>query len=624
MSRVSRISALSLLFFSSVGVVYAAPFHPEGVLAADEMPTKVLTVEEIQNEPRLQEKRTVTVVGKPMEELLKQLESEGIVLTCSVTCQDQKVDLRLKDRPLREIMTALAELVPGNWQKRGENHYELVMDSEAVDKRRRWWLLFERGRVAGLQAYRDQALKSMRGGKPEGDFKDAELFDEMAARAGFFGALPSDLQKRIADNLNEKILFTPRGSGMITSSDDEVGVDMRLSELPPEAQTMIRNRVNGISLRQVDLGDPTIRFCNLGVSVSANVVSGSGNRAWSGQVFNMSVREPSLSDGMEVLAELEQRRLPEKVAKLGDRAPRLWQQLAAFQESRVWQNAAPAIPAPRHMRVPPPLRPEVMAIIAEALDLEYISDYYSKSGGAFTPDEEKSLRDYLSKLRSDLPSLNAAADESLNNHAKQFDVSWKRATSGVVLVRNNRWYRDDRLEVPAPFLRRNFPVFRAAMRAWSDGVAGWRKQTPTPTGLLSPPEHYRERLDFEADVNASLTMWQIANGLRWAVPEEYWTKPAPTEIVDGRSFRHTPTPLHMAADAILNRRLFLPFYRSLDGGGRGLLLRGQLPFAGLPLALRDDALALSSAGSLPEDMLGGATLGTDGGMRRLRLTPAKP
>ena len=40
--------------------------------------------------------------------------------------------------------------------------------------------------------------------------------------------------------------------------------------------------------------------------------------------------------------------------------------------------------------------------------------------------------------------------------AAKRDISWKRTADGLVLIRNNRWYRDDDLEVPQPLLRRWF------------------------------------------------------------------------------------------------------------------------------------------------------------------------
>jgi hypothetical protein len=94
--------------------------------------------------------------------MLKEWEDEGITLTCSVTCRDQKIQIHLKDRPLHEIMNAVADLLPGAWEKRGEHHYELVMDRDALDRRRQWWLLFERARSAGLQSYRDKASSDAR------------------------------------------------------------------------------------------------------------------------------------------------------------------------------------------------------------------------------------------------------------------------------------------------------------------------------------------------------------------------------------------------------------------------------------------------------------------------------
>lgn len=625
MLQVSRVALGCLSFLISVGTSLGISSPHANIAYAqdgDSAQRPVLTPESLRQNPDLQVRRSAHGIGVPLGEMLQQWEGGGITLTCSVTCRDQKIQIHFKDRPLHEIMNAVADLLLGTWEKRGEHHYELVMDRDALDRRRQWWLLFERARSAGLQSYRDEALKAMRGAKADGIFTDSDLREEMAARAGFFAALPGDLQERIAGHLNDKALLATGGLRRFGSSDDEVGVDVRMSELPESAQTMIRNRVSGMAMRPVNVGDSTIRFANGGFVIYANVIGGPGGNSWSGTAFSVSPRHSSISGGFEALAELDQRQLPAKVDALGKNAPLLWRQLAEFQKTTFWKNTTPKVPLPHRGNLMPPLRPEVISIIAEVFDIEYVSDYYSRPGAPLTPSEAKSFREYLTGLRSSEPSLKSALEESLNRHAVQYDVSWKRDTSGLLLIRSNRWYRDDRLEVPAPYLRRYLPAFAAAMKSWSERTKQWKSERSPSQGGNLPPQYQQERLDFEANVNATLTLWQISNGLRWAVADEYWIRPesASTVIIRGEPVRHLSTPFQFAADSILNRRVFLPFYRSLDTAARGLLLRGELPHSAVPLALRDQALAVSAASALPEGDLARATIGVDRMMRRLTLT----
>lgn len=623
----SRPPLVCMLLLASVGAVNAAPVVPSPSVEDVKSPIPAMTVDEIKNDPRLQPRRTITAIGVPMGELLKRLEGEGIALTCSVTCRDQKIQLRFKDRPVHEIMTALAEMLPGAWQKRGEKQYELVMDSDALDKRRRWWLLFERARSAGLQAYRDQALKAMRGGSlpslgsEGGEPVDLEAYEEVKQRSEFFGALPPDLQERIADNLNDKILFMPQRDGAVGSQDDEVGVDVRLSELPTRLQETIRNKASGMAQRPVNIGDPTIRFSNNGIALYANITGGDRGVP-RGMISSLTVMAPPSADDMSVLAELDQRELPAKVAKLGDKAPLLWKQLAKYQEGRVWENEKPTGSAPRRGDGRRRLRPQELAIIAEIFDSEFVSDYYSQIGAMMPPDEEKKFREHLTTLRSRMTAPKGS-DEVLNSHVAEFDLSWKRVPTGIVLVRNNRWYRDDRLEVPAPYLRRVLPAMHSAMMTWSKGMKEWGKQKLPGNGGYAPATYYRERLDIEADIHANLTPWQIANGLQWAVPEEEWVEPT-SKTENGVMVRRGGAPFGYLSKTIQDRRIFLPFYRRLDSQARDLLLRRQLPFAGLSLAVQQDVLRLSGSEGMSSEVLATATVGPDGGMRRLVLTPKNP
>src|SRR5262249_441710 len=52
-------------------------------------------------------------IGTSMEDLLKKVSRKGLTLRAGRNCSAQKLQIRLKNRPLRTLMLALAELLPG-------------------------------------------------------------------------------------------------------------------------------------------------------------------------------------------------------------------------------------------------------------------------------------------------------------------------------------------------------------------------------------------------------------------------------------------------------------------------------------------------------------------------------
>lgn len=98
----------------------------------------------------------------------------------------------------------------------------------------------------------------------------------------------------------------------------------------------------------------------------------------------------------------------------------------------------------------------------------------------------------------------------LDGMASKRDVSWRKDADGVVLIRNNRWYRDDDLEVPQPLLRRWFATLLQSRRQYM------ATQEAVPVVPQSPEERaaaVRQMWDWTTEVFSTLTPWQMRNGL---------------------------------------------------------------------------------------------------------------
>jgi hypothetical protein len=145
--------------------------------------------------------------------------------------------------------------------------------------------------------------------------------------------------------------------------------------------------------------------------------------------------------------------------------------------------------------------------------------------------------------------------------AEEQDISWKVGSEGVYLFRNNRWYRDDGLQVPLPLLR----------QFTTDLIAHPPRKVYEAINDLSWPQELKARMDLEARIVMALSPFQIATGLEWAAVDTHPKK--------GTS--QTVFPFAGFAERILHERYSALFYASLNDTERVALIEGRLPFGEL-------------------------------------------
>ena len=120
--------------------------------------------------------------------------------------------------------------------------------------------------------------------------------------------------------------------------------------------------------------------------------------------------------------------------------------MAVYQEQHVWLNDPPQSKPDPQQR---PRRPEVLNWLADKGGVEFVADYYSVAGQPLSDaDKTKNLTRPLKR--------------ELDYRAAQEDMSWKQRTDGLYLFRDNRWYRDDRLEVPDKTIKGLLKTLQAA------------------------------------------------------------------------------------------------------------------------------------------------------------------
>ena len=545
--------------------VIAPPALSAVVLQTSPPPSSILGVDTatLRGDARLAGKLTLMEHGTTLRDLLHHLESDTLYLRVYDDCAEQRVEINLKQRPLHLVMNMLAQLVGGHWEERtNKDGYTLFMDRKNVTRRAEWWRLYMSERNKAIASYKSNTLAAMRRTVHPTDPNspayqknpgDPELEAQSAHSHNTFNLLPSGLQEKIADALNPIYFYDVMGfSGEIPH---EGGVVVHLNELPDAAQKVVHTTAPYLKPDE----DPLIHFANVGTSVGAEIVR-PGSQWYATGLDLMGVRQADI--GMLAVCKVDHMQLAVLVQQMGKNASPEWQQLAAYQRSRVWPDGKA-----HRLAFPPGGRPrqaQVLDKLRRQASLEYVSDSYSQ------------FRHDLPKEERTRP-LERPLDEELDLLADMEDASWKRDASGVCLFRNNRWYRDDGLEISEAFAQSLLKQWGAFLKPPTTpvvpGKAATRSSQVTAThepAALSSRQRIEAQMELESAILDALTPWQITNGLRWyrATTGPFAPTPQNPEGA-GCIFEDISTN-------IMQNLGKLRFYGSLSPTQRTALLDGQL------------------------------------------------
>jgi hypothetical protein len=295
---------------------------------------------------------------------------------------------------------------------------------------------------------------------------------------------------------------------------------------------------------------------NTGFNLSATFVDAAGERVGGGHI--------EVPDGPPINAlDLDQRGFADEVKQLGRSAPPEWKALAAFQNSTVWKND-PAADFQWDGRTTRARRADVLSWLTHRANIEFVADYYSRPFKFWTEKDKAS-------------PLTRSLKAELDYRAADQDMSWKRQESDVYLFRDNRWYRDDELEVPNDLLR-NW------LRRWAD----LNRAQPAPADRTAPMSAMfaRRVLDLWSDIFSKLTLYQLNNGLKFAVAGQEGEAPLDVRAEyipasGAASALSLQLPFGNLTDLIMEDRNVLRFYGGLNEDQKTLLLGGRLPYAEL-------------------------------------------
>jgi hypothetical protein len=194
--------------------------------------------------------------------------------------------------------------------------------------------------------------------------------------------------------------------------------------------------------------------------------------------------------------------------------------------------------------------------------------------------------------------LKGSLKGQLDQSAYDYDMSWKLVDPGLYLFRDNRWYRDDYLEAPAPLLRK-----------WLAQTLPFQEEFAAGAPSAGSAEaHMRKWMDRLAEIEILLTPWQIANGLRWFSPVGETGLPNENAALRDHSKPRPPPPGSKIPGVAVNspegRPFFsdsrflmhhyhtVSFYAALTADQRDAVIGGRLPATSLSADLLAQAIYL--------------------------------
>jgi hypothetical protein len=539
----------------------------------------------LQQDARLKRPITLHVVGVTLDDLLHNLSTKDLILSADRSCGSQKLQIRLNGKPLSVLMQSLSQLLSGSWKANADRSgYVFAQTPETVARRARWWQLFLQEQEPAKKAQHEFILARMQA-RPvlhriyynstslENQARQEEVHD--LAHQQFFRDLPPALQTRIADQMPANFNAMVR----VGSRWEADAVIVPLTELPKPDQDLILNECAPFFGPGHAEPDTTlVQFNNFGDSVSVKLwaIQGKDVSPNTDDIFGFDV---GLCPDAYALP-LHHDKLAEAVKKMGDKAPPVWKELTAYQTSRVWPDDPPHALRPNISPFRGAYRADVLDWLADHTGIEFVADYYAYGGTPLKAEEKR--RPVIGGVKEKFDAL-----------ARDQDVSWRRTGEGIYLVRNNRWYRDDRLEVPDTLLQ-----------GWLQQMEALKVDPPDPqrgfANYKENPVHFKACLDWAAGITSKLTDGQILTGLCWAAMERpAAANPAPGSAVSGQSAKQMPKaretvyPFMVVSELIETEPGTLRFYASLDVTQRAALIADRLPLSSLSPAQQQQVRSLA-------------------------------
>lgn len=489
-----------------------------------------------------------------LNRLCRVLSSSNLILKCMPSAQNQKLQMYLTHCTVKDVMLAIAKLIPGEWvHGTTADTFYFEMAAQALRERHIWWGMFMRAWNEGIQSRYDHLLIALNAPSvylAKVRFSSGVIQD-MSDCMSVIHSLPESVKVQIAKTETKLGDYGEVYRKAIAPYNGNAAIS--LDGLPSRQQNMVYNKLNATDQSLAHHSPSSCLIFNYGSGMMFVYLALPDNQIvpiW--QIPFNSKQDNAL---LKAAMSLNQDRLVALV-KQYPHARELYKELAGYETSTVWNDHLPSIEYHPYYHLSDALhgvfgplrRSERLEWMEEHTGFQYISDYYTQAGSILTNNSH--VRTWKHSLKYELDRM-----------AKLNDCSYRENSDGIYLVRDNRWYRDDELEVPDTLLS-HWMALIPFINMQSSGIAHL------------PDLHQTASIESEILLSMlhHLNLFQIENGLRQYIPNSL------KENTKLNAQFIEPRPFAALANDVFTESLLIQFMKSLSSNELTELLSHRLPY----------------------------------------------
>ncbi len=379
----------------------------------------------------------------------------GVDLQVDEKVKDLNLQCLITEKTLEEVKSIISTWLPGKWV--GDLNNTVIMHSDVYSQKKQWWNLFNAVFSEENNRYYENILKKIPKNKsflenkiPKENInalKESYIFNPLSIYNGDIPIFDKFFKKFDGPSLRSEPVFI-----FIPFSE----IDQDIYDIAIE----ICNDFNNLKITRND-NKAGMFFYFATSTIYAGVLANS-------RIIGSGASLSSYSDN--IVSRLNQSNLSDLIEKYKIKNSN-YRKLAYIQKNKIYKKDE--IPYNQIYKYPIPFIPGIISGISDKIKINYICDVYSQ------PFEIKSVESTVKFLKN---------VDDLSKFVGKYDYSCDMQDN-CVLIRNNRWYRDDELEVPKSILE------------------SIRK-------MINDNKHPLDVSDF---INSKLTKFQIINGLYYNV-----------------------------------------------------------------------------------------------------------
>lgn len=446
------------------------------------------------------------------------------------------------------LCVILMDLLGSKWVSKGNQYYLELSDDKEAD-RKKWWRVYENSKRSSLQM-----IATLR----------ESCFNLSSEKV--WGYMPTGLKRYISNDFEDVSFYKIRQyiSPRSFSNARKLVINRDI------ADTEFVNSVLNAAYNFQEIDKSTkIDFDRIRISYNQNMAKISLiNKARvmdTGNSLDMrggeSIQNEALLQSVFLTLQLNHKNLVEIIKKNKSLGNNERKSLCEFQNKTYWPSNSIKIDSiDSNTDYIPPRRDIVINVLRKRKDFQYISDIYDMY-------EDLPNAKFLAGLESE------SSEAIISKYMDSWDVSVKK-TENIVLIRNNRWYRDDAIATRSEYcdsiLKRVLLLFSLEGNQIGD-------KTITSFDRLF--------LEIVVDVFKKINIYQINNSFCFYLPENKYY----SSIKDGQMV----FPISFISDFIVTNHAFIMLIASLDKNSLGNFLSVGIPINTLNQSQRKNLAGLT-------------------------------